>query len=533
MRSISAIRALLLEILAGVCLVFASIVPFTAVAQDVPAFRFAEKPGSHAVGLKVVEQYDFSRTYRTATDDLGKPYTKERARPLQTLIWYPAEKSAGKPMTVANYVDLAATETSFGDPHMGGSAESLRSDMAPSLGSVLWAVRDAKLASGRFPVVIYAPSLSAEAFENADLCEYLASYGYVVLASPDMGETTRSMTLDLAGTSTQARDISFLIGYAQTLPNTDMSEVAVAGFSWGGLSNLVAAARDTRIDALVSLDGSARYRPKLVQEAGDVHPEQMTLPWLFFTRGDPSLEELAEGRHEPAGIFDAPNVLNAWTHGDLVTVHMLGMTHGEFGSMFQRNERIWVSYFPESQKADYEREDGYTGYAWVARYTLQFLNAYLKHDAAAMAYLKRKPAENGAPKHFMWADFRAAQGAPVSLEAFRAALGRQGFDHAGDIYMKMRKEKSDFKLDESAVNSWAYRLMDEDHIQEATELLKLNVQMYPESFKVYDSLGAAYRKAGQKELAIENYKKSLEKNPNNTNAKDMLKKLEDGSAAPK
>jgi hypothetical protein len=75
--------------------------------------------------------------------------------------------------------------------------------------------------------------------------------------------------------------------------------------------------------------------------------------------------------------------------------------------------------------------------------------------------------------------------------------------------------------------------MDENHIPEATDLLKLNVQMYPESFNVYDSLGEAYMKAGQKGLAIENYKKSLEKNPKNTNAKDMLKKLEDGSAVPK
>jgi pimeloyl-ACP methyl ester carboxylesterase len=122
---------------------------------------------------------------------------------------------------------------------------------------------------------------------------------------------------------------------------------------------------------------------------------------------------------------------------------------------------------------------------------------------------------------------------PVLPEAFRAAVERRGFDHAGDIYAEMRKENPDFKLDEGAMNSWAYRLMGENHLPEATALLKLNVQMYPESWNVYDSLGEAYMKAGQKELAIENYKKSLEKNPNNTNAKDMLKKLEGGPVAPK
>ena len=80
-----------------------------AVAQKEPLFQFAEKPGPHSVGLKVVEQYDYSRTYRRLTDDLGKPYQGERARPLQTLIWYPAEKSSSKPMTVGDYGDLMAT----------------------------------------------------------------------------------------------------------------------------------------------------------------------------------------------------------------------------------------------------------------------------------------------------------------------------------------------------------------------------------------------------------------------------------------
>src|ERR1700693_2645024 len=38
-------------------------------------FHFTEKPGPDAVGVKVVEQYDFSRGYRPVTDELGKPYS--------------------------------------------------------------------------------------------------------------------------------------------------------------------------------------------------------------------------------------------------------------------------------------------------------------------------------------------------------------------------------------------------------------------------------------------------------------------------
>ncbi len=94
-------------------------------------------------------------------------------------------------------------------------------------------VRDAKMAEGHYPVLIYAPSDSSIAWENADLCEYLASHGYVVLASPSMGVSTRDMTDDLAGIDSQALDISFLVTYAEKLPDTDSSRVAAVSFSWG------------------------------------------------------------------------------------------------------------------------------------------------------------------------------------------------------------------------------------------------------------------------------------------------------------
>ena len=62
-------------------------------------------------------------------------------------------------------------------------------------------------------------------------------------------------------------------------------------------------------------------------------------------------------------------------------------------------------------------------------------------------------------------------------------------------------------------------------VDEAIEILKLNVSSYPESGNVYDSLAEAYMVHGEKDLATEFYKKSLEKDPTNENAKGMLEKL--------
>lgn len=103
-------------------------------------------------------------------------------------------------------------------------------------------------------------------------------------------------------------------------------------------------------------------------------------------------------------------MLNAWTHGDLLTIHMLGMSHTAFASMYQRASSD--RKFAENQMDDYDRDDVNVSYAWVARYTLGFLNARLKGDTAEMSFLKATPAEHGVPRHFMTVDYRAATTTP-------------------------------------------------------------------------------------------------------------------------
>jgi dienelactone hydrolase len=275
-----------------------------------------------------------------------------------------------------------------------------------SLDVALWAVRDAPPSAGRYPILIYAPSDSSVAWENADMCEYLASHGYVVLASASMGASTRDMTDDLEGVDTQAKDISFLITYASHLPDTDSTRVGVFSWSWGGLSSLVSASRDPRIRLLAEMDGSMRYYPGLVQRAIGVQPSKMTIPLLFFTQGNASLENL-EKNDISAADRNGPNILNAWIHGDLITIHMVGMSHPEFSSMVQRRKD--AESFASDQVDDYGRADANTSYALVALYMLNFLNAYLKQDPSAKAFLQRTPAENSVPKHFMGIQIRPAQ----------------------------------------------------------------------------------------------------------------------------
>jgi hypothetical protein len=69
-------------------------------------------------------------------------------------------------------------------------------------------------------------------------------------------------------------------------------------------------------------------------------------------------------------------------------------------------------------------------------------------------------------------------------------------------------------------------LMDSSHeTNNAIECLKLNVSNYPTSAYAYKHLADIYLAAGKKELAIKNYKKALELDPNIDGVKDALEKL--------
>lgn len=79
---------------------------------------------------------------------------------------------------------------------------------------------------------------------------------------------------------------------------------------------------------------------------------------------------------------------------------------------------------------------------------------------------------------------------------------------------------------EDFINSCGYNQLRSKHLDNAIELFTQNIKLHPNSFNTYDSLGEAYMNAGNKALAISNYKKSLELNPHNNGGREMLKKLE-------
>jgi hypothetical protein len=115
-------------------------------------------------------------------------------------------------------------------------------------------------------------------------------------------------------------------------------------------------------------------------------------------------------------------------------------------------------------------------------------------------------------------DGSVAGGLPGAEKHFAALSQRLGYE---------------VKVPEAIVNQIGYELLlaPEKKVAEAIEVFKVNVERYPDSANVHDSLGEAYEAAGKLDLARAGYQKAIEigtekKDPNLAAFKDHLTALD-------
>jgi Predicted membrane protein (DUF2306)/Tetratricopeptide repeat len=111
-------------------------------------------------------------------------------------------------------------------------------------------------------------------------------------------------------------------------------------------------------------------------------------------------------------------------------------------------------------------------------------------------------------------------------ETLSSTIASNGVDEAAKQYHDLKvAARGTYNFDEAELNTLGYQLIRANKLKDAIRIFQLNVEAYPQSSNVYDSLGEAYMNDGDKPLAIANYQKSLELNPKNGNAVKILQKL--------
>jgi predicted alpha/beta superfamily hydrolase len=87
-----------------------------------------------------------------------------------------------------------------------------------------------------------------------------------------------------------------------------------------------------------------------------------------------------------------------------------------------------------------------------------------------------------------------------------------------------KKKNPEYNISEPAINEFAYSLLSAKKTKDALLFFKLNVELYPDSWNVYDGYGEVLLLTGKEKEGIAAYKKSLALNADNANAKAVLEK---------
>lgn len=115
---------------------------------------------------------------------------------------------------------------------------------------------------------------------------------------------------------------------------------------------------------------------------------------------------------------------------------------------------------------------------------------------------------------------------PSIANKIQSVIDEESLEAGLKTYSDLKKNKaSEFDFGENELNRLGNEYLNKQEMKKALAVLKLNAGAYPESSNVYGNYGAALMKNGDKESAIENFKKSVELNPANPNAIEKLKEL--------
>lgn len=474
------------------------------------------KPGACPVGFRLEVATDLTRS---ADDPAGVP---QMGRPVRIYWWYPA-KEPGTSMTVGDYTRLAEQDFAPAAGIPPGLPVPLGKGLTPEQRQALLvsrtaASRGAAPAAGKFPVLVFGQGLYYESpVSNLVICEYLASHGFIVATCPLAGTRHRLVNLNIEDLETAIRDLEWVLSRARALPAADLDRAGVIGYDLGGMAGLTLCLRHPELSAFASLDAGilTPHRSDLPASHPSYREDRFVIPWMHLTQARFMPPEPGSG--QPSNLFARK------TGGDSYLVPVPATSHGSFSSyaMMGIKQAVPGYWGTPAENEQSLHED-------ICRRVLLFFEGYLKGRETARRQLQAEAVaavdQPAQPKIF----FKAGVPVPPSRARLIHLLITKGPEEAKPVIEQAQAAAGGPVLDEAELNWLGYHFLYWwGREAEAAKLFQLGVSLFPGSANLYDSLGEAWQVNGNIPAAIESYRRSLELDPNNANARAALQRLQE------
>lgn len=224
----------------------------------------SEENQAYKVGFKTSRITDKTRKYKPDVDSVNALYY----RPIDIDIWYPTQDSLGESLIrFGDYLSLFEQRANFYTASNNADGLTRKfakilsegfkcSDSISLLKLPTQTYKNAKAVKGNFPVIVYMASYNGMGYENYLLFETLVRKGFIVVGINSIGRFPGDMTMKKEDMMEQVNDAITSIDYLKTNTNIEFNNVAIMGYSWGGLTGALVANKIPNVKCFISLEGS-------------------------------------------------------------------------------------------------------------------------------------------------------------------------------------------------------------------------------------------------------------------------------------
>jgi hypothetical protein len=471
-------------------------------------------PGTYPVGFQLLAEQDRSRIV-VAND--GATY----ARPIRVYVWYPAAKTASKPIRFGRYAALA--DDDIWPAEISGRTHDVlkfsRGPLARSLDPAafeallqrpLLATENAKAAPGQFPLIAIGLGLYYESpITFATLAEYLAGRGFVIVTVPLVGTNSALVRLDAQDLETQVRNLEFAIARARQLPFVRPDRLGVLGFDMGSMAGVILTMRNPTVDAFASIGALYPHPSGLPQASSSYDVAALRVPWLA----------IAERR--PQGS-SANSLFGAAVHSNRYLLVTEGIRDEvEFTSYaLIEGRRAVPGYWTEAGPDVVHR------YRIVADYFVHFFDAFLRTDAASVAWIARDP-QGAFPGLQMTLEHRTATPPSIGYDDLMQAIVRGDAETAVEkLRMADEAGTQPVVLDQSHRLRLGYSLLYTWGLaKEALPFLRYTAERYPAAVPAQTILADGYVFIENYSAAIDILSKVVAQHPDNADVRARLEQV--------
>lgn len=372
-------------------------------ALSLIVFAIATVPQSKSAATKVADPLQMGPlpvgvTTTVFVDSSRTDAATKDARTLVTEIWYPATDDA-KNLPKNKFTDFIPGGLT---PQYESLLKLAYKKSATEINETYWnfAVRDARVREGKFPVVFFSHGNGGTRTQNTFWCDYLASHGYVIVSAD---HTANARVTIIKGKPIiyqndqrensavdRPKDMSFLLDQ-MTLWNggadsrfsgkLDLTKPVAAGMSFGSWTAIVTADKDPRFKSVIAMSSAPEEHTNL------------TVPSLYML-GTEDRTIKAQGNERIRSAFSKHTrdgfllELKNGGHYSFTDVFKLDKNFGDGVGQGKRTATGEAFNFTSMEKT----------YAIINSYSIAFLGLYVRGEKEYLPFLQK----NHWPDELIW-----------------------------------------------------------------------------------------------------------------------------------